>query len=370
MKKTILLLSAMALSVTVSGQLLDSENFDALPLGNTHTAADLAFAGGAGAGGYFRSVSDGDATAMPAETTNNAANSNVQIVANGFNATRGMQITNPNGTGGFRQVLKNGFQTSDWASRTTGNNVLDVTVKFFTGPVNTSVTTNRFVVTGNDPSVTGATNASIVAMDYDFNTREITGLGRLNNGGTSGFFFFQLGPDDAMGDATALIAPANTWVTLTMSYNSTTGEYLWATDLNGGTLSGFSVASFMITGMEPGANQIYGFSGDGNTSASSVILDDYTVNAVSTSVLSIEEDLLAENEIKLFPNPATSVINVSSSILQVNNLQLVDLNGRVVMNKNIQDDNTSLNVSDVASGVYLLNITAGDKMITKRVIID
>lgn len=369
MKKTLLLISAFALSITVSGQVLDSENFNTLTIGNTHAVADLAFAGGAGEGGYFRSVSNGDATAVPAETTNNAANSNVQIVANGLNSTRGMQITNPNGTGGFRQILKNGFQSSDWASRTAGNNVIDATISIFTGPTSTSVTTNRFVVTGEDPG-NSTTGNTIVAMDYDFNTGEISGLGRLNNGGTIGLFAFGLGPVDAAGNATALIAPANTWVTLTMSYNSTTGELIWATDLNGGTSEGFDAAAFVITGQLPDANQIFGFSGAGNAAASSIIIDDFILTAVSRSTLSIEEDLLVNNEIKLFPNPATDVINVSSSILTVNSLKLVDLNGRVVMERSIQNENAFLNVSDVASGIYLLNVTAGDTISTKRVIID
>ncbi|MEO9952856.1 T9SS type A sorting domain-containing protein [Nonlabens sp.] len=363
MKKTLLLISAFALSITVSGQVLDSENFNTLAIGDTHTAADLGFNGGPGEGGYFRSVLNGDATAVPAETTNNAGNSNVQIVANGLNSTRGMQITNPNGTGGFRQILKNGFQSSDWASRTAGNDVLDATISIFTGATTSSVTTNRFVVSAPDGS-------TIVAMDYDFNTREISGLGTLNNGGAIGLFAFSLGPDDTAGNPTALIAPANTWVTLTMSYNSTTGELIWATDLNGGTSEEFGTAAFVITGQIPDVNQIFGFSGDGNAAASSIIIDDFILTAVSRSTLSIEEDLLVNNEIKLFPNPATDVINVSSSILTVNNLKLVDLNGRVVMEKSIQNENSSLNVSDVASGIYLLNVTTGDTISTKRVIID
>jgi hypothetical protein len=366
MKKTLLLIGAFVFSITTNAQTLDSENFNTLSLGNTHTVSDLTFAGGSGIGSYFRSVSNGDATAAPPQTTNNASNSNVQIVANGLNGTRGMQITNPNGSGGFRQILKNGYQTSTWATRTTGNDVLDVSVSFFTGAATTSITTNRFVVTGDDATAPAA--VSILGMDYDFDTREITGLGRLNNGGTRGFFFFRLGPDDTMGDATPLIAPANTWVTLTMSYNSATGEFLWATDLNGGTLTGFNAAALMIPGLAPTTNQIYGFSDDANTTVSSVIIDNYTVTAVSMSTLSTQEIVIAENEIKLFPNPAKGVLHISSSLDQMSSVSIVDLNGRLVKSLEVNANNVTADIQDLKPGLYILNISNSGGTVSRKFI--
>ncbi|ARN71920.1 MAG: T9SS type A sorting domain-containing protein [Bacteroidota bacterium] len=366
MKKRLLLIGALIGSTFIYAQSLDVENYDGLALGNTHSAADLTFAAGAGTGGYFRSLSNGDTTATPPETSNNAANSNVQIVANGNNGTQGLQLVNPNGTGGFRQLLKNGFQTTTWASRTAGNDVMDVSVSFFTGPNTSSVSTNRFVVTGDDPSDMSTGN-SIVAMDYDFNTREITGLGRLNNAGTRGFFFFQLGPNDTMGNPTALTAPANTWVTLTFSYNSVTGEYIWATDLNGGTVASFDSANFMIPGQLPVFNQVFGFSGDGNSSASTIVIDDYTVTARPNSILSNDTNTLG-TELVVFPNPAQDLLNISSSTNDINSVALYDMNGREVLTKENFSNEIQLDIRSLSKGVYLLKVIGENSSITRKIV--
>ncbi|GAK97771.1 hypothetical protein JCM19294_310 [Nonlabens tegetincola] len=62
MKKRLLLIGALIGSTFIYAQSLDVENYDGLALGNTHSAADLTFAAGAGTGGYFRSLSNGDTT--------------------------------------------------------------------------------------------------------------------------------------------------------------------------------------------------------------------------------------------------------------------------------------------------------------------
>ncbi len=54
------------------------------------------------------------------------------------------------------------------------------------------------------------------------------------------------------------------------------------------------------------------------------------------------------------PNPTSNVLNVSSEVL-LNQLQIVDLSGRVVLTRNVQSKQVSLNVSQLQSGSYFLN---------------
>ncbi|SHH40728.1 carbohydrate-binding protein [Winogradskyella jejuensis] len=70
-----------------------------------------------------------------------------------------------------------------------------------------------------------------------------------------------------------------------------------------------------------------------------------------------------ENEVSVFPNPTSNALHISSS-LQLDTITLYDFHGREVLktNKNI------INMASLASGVYLLNISVNNRIITKKVI--
>ncbi|MXN92421.1 T9SS type A sorting domain-containing protein [Flavobacterium sp. Sd200] len=74
-------------------------------------------------------------------------------------------------------------------------------------------------------------------------------------------------------------------------------------------------------------------------------------------------------EFSVFPNPATNVVTVANANALVSSLTVADLNGRTV--KTAKFDGVSeatVNVSDLASGVYMLTI-ASDKGTTTRKIV-
>lgn len=71
----------------------------------------------------------------------------------------------------------------------------------------------------------------------------------------------------------------------------------------------------------------------------------------------------------VYPNPASSVINVSNTDALVNNVALTDLNGRTV--KTVKYNGASdaqVNIADLASGVYLLTISSDKGTTTKKVV--
>ena len=62
----------------------------------------------------------------------------------------------------------------------------------------------------------------------------------------------------------------------------------------------------------------------------------------------------------------TNVSNTSSSI---NSIEITDLNGRVVKTVNAIDaSNAQVNISDLSSGVYMMNITSDKGSVTKKII--
>jgi gingipain R len=69
-----------------------------------------------------------------------------------------------------------------------------------------------------------------------------------------------------------------------------------------------------------------------------------------------------ENYFVIYPNPASDFITIESSkIIDNANIKLFDLNGRVIINKQNMslDSKFSLPVSEIASGLYLLEINDG-----------
>lgn len=89
--------------------------------------------------------------------------------------------------------------------------------------------------------------------------------------------------------------------------------------------------------------------------------------AQDRSTLSSEDNVIASNTIKLFPNPTNSVLNIKSyNTNTVTSVVISDLNGRVVMK--IDDNLNLIDVSGLQSGLYITNIQTSNGNITKKFI--
>jgi hypothetical protein len=75
----------------------------------------------------------------------------------------------------------------------------------------------------------------------------------------------------------------------------------------------------------------------------------YTINfTISTSINTVK------TEFELYPNPVSDVLNISSSV-DVLKVQIYSITGAEV--KNLSGNQTSVNVSDLTSGVYFISVT-------------
>jgi hypothetical protein len=92
-------------------------------------------------------------------------------------------------------------------------------------------------------------------------------------------------------------------------------------------------------------------------------VEDYTVNVGGTA--STED--FASN-FSIYPNPATSVINVANSADVINNVTITDLNGRTVKQVTVGVNDAQINISDLAQGVYILNATSNGKSFTQKIV--
>ncbi len=89
------------------------------------------------------------------------------------------------------------------------------------------------------------------------------------------------------------------------------------------------------------------------------------VGVIHQLPVGLEEKNDNELLVTLFPNPTSDIINVISDKIEIIQLQLVDINGRIVLETN----NTNLHLDNIDKGFYFLNITTSTHhTITKKIV--
>lgn len=73
------------------------------------------------------------------------------------------------------------------------------------------------------------------------------------------------------------------------------------------------------------------------------------------------------SKISVYPNPANEFVKISSE-LEINNVEVYNLLGKRIISTAKLVDNT-LNVSSLSSGVYLIKLTSGEAVASKKLII-
>ena len=92
------------------------------------------------------------------------------------------------------------------------------------------------------------------------------------------------------------------------------------------------------------------------------MVDDFKVTATTLSNSDFSKDTFS-----IYPNPATSVLNITNfNNVEINNISVTDINGRVV--KNQVSSLSQINVSDLNAGVYFVTIEAVEGKTTKKFI--
>ncbi len=95
---------------------------------------------------------------------------------------------------------------------------------------------------------------------------------------------------------------------------------------------------------------------------------DFMIRAKVDNVLNINQNKPGIF-IRLFPNPASSYLNIKSSV-KVSATTILDLKGNTVSSfDNINSDNRKINISNLPNGIYLAKITVRNTTITKKIIV-
>ena len=74
---------------------------------------------------------------------------------------------------------------------------------------------------------------------------------------------------------------------------------------------------------------------------------------------------IAEGEVNVYPNPATTVINIDNA--EGAQISVFDINGRMISNVESASANQTIDASNLAKGMYIVRIANGNNVITKKV---
>lgn len=110
--------------------------------------------------------------------------------------------------------------------------------------------------------------------------------------------------------------------------------------------------------------QVYGNNGANNATVC------YTLKVQLGSALKTENNIpISKAVLKVYPNPASSMLKVSllGELKTMNTLQVVDARGVIVMEKKINGDIQTLDISGLANGSYTIRVN-GESMITSKFI--
>ena len=87
---------------------------------------------------------------------------------------------------------------------------------------------------------------------------------------------------------------------------------------------------------------------------------------IVSSTLGVDDESFLEDEINIFPNPASEVINISST-LTIEKVQLFDVLGKKILTTK---ETAQIQIGHLTAGVYLLKVTTELGLLVKRLIIE
>ncbi len=338
MKKKILLIcfiTALISNFSYS-QVLQSQNFNELSLGDVGTD--------------ITGVTPGQGDLLT--FTDSGENSDFLIVDSTLSLENVLLLNGPTGDTGSRFVWMNGLNTS-WLNRTSGNNIIEIECYFFTGPA-----TSSDVITGIQ--LYDSSFNTIAGFRFVPSTKVITGLAYFDpgGGGTVGTYFFDLGSG-----GTEIVLSENTWYQIGFAFNITTGEVVWR---GPGFYAGITGA---LAGTNPFEVDFVLIPNSTNTSATITGFDDLVITAVDTeNLLGITSNELSKS-VKIYPNPISDAINFQTpNNIDITRIEVTDINGKIIKSVQKEFISNSLNLSDLNSGLYFLNIYSNDGKASKRFI--
>lgn len=240
---------------------------------------------------------------------------------------------------------------------------------------NASASSNTVNVTTLSSSVSYCTSQGNSVTDEKIGRVQFGTIDNTSTGGTGYTDFTSISTNATRGTAyTITITPSWTSSTYSEGYSvwidynkdgdfTDSGEQVWTKTAS--TTTPVSGSFTIPTGATLGATRMrvsmkYNAVPTACEAFSYGQVEDYTVNIVSSGK---NDEVVQSAAIKLYPNPTSSILNITS-VSEKANFRLVNLVGQEVLRGKIQ--NGTIDVSALTSGNYILEISDNDTVTIKR----
>lgn len=298
MKKKLFLLLTLPIFGIAFSQVILNDNFNSYTTGNLGTQ-----------GGWAR---DGGSSAQVKIAEINAA-------------TYGKSLHFPRTTTTNMWILKD--VTNGWATRTSGNNILELKYNFYSGS-GLGATSLQLYADGSD-------YFNLATIQYSHDTKEL--------------FYYN---ENSTAGNTLMTLTDNTWYNISLSYNYANGQT--SVSVNGTVYGPYTSTA------NKDISEIDIFTG-GDTLISAV--DDITMNAMSSATLGTKETAV-KSDLKVYPNPVYDIVNVTSD-KKISFVTINDLSGKTIL----KTKDSKLNIKSFTKGTYLLTVQYEDGITeTKKII--
>jgi hypothetical protein len=86
---------------------------------------------------------------------------------------------------------------------------------------------------------------------------------------------------------------------------------------------------------------------------------------------SVNEGLVADNGVSISPNPASDVISLKSTgYATIQNVSIINLTGSVVIDEQLNNQQATIDVSELPRGAYIARVTVGDQQYTQKILLE
>ena len=94
-----------------------------------------------------------------------------------------------------------------------------------------------------------------------------------------------------------------------------------------------------------------------------------TTNIVTTQIVVLGTSDVALDNLKLYPNPASEVVNLEFDAVSALDVSVFDIQGKLILRHNATTSPSKLDVSGLESGLYFVKMTNGAQSVTKKLIV-
>ena len=106
----------------------------------------------------------------------------------------------------------------------------------------------------------------------------------------------------------------------------------------------------------------------GNNSVNSLTNNKSHSNPIKNTLTGINQFQVNTNQISIYPNPANEILYIDCKLKNAT-LFITDIIGNKIKQTNVENELTTLDISNLSKGVYFLNVKTTNNVITKKFII-